>query len=114
MASCVSKSWSLAMSSDHVWRPLCSSRYPSLCNLKISLYHSVPYHRLYAIGLSAFKRGFKPPSAPVITIAEPASKMINNVVQGNQVFKFDIGVNDDRCFPGVKALEETTMKWNVV
>ncbi|XWS59061.1 hypothetical protein CRYUN_Cryun08bG0089700 [Craigia yunnanensis] len=129
MASCVSKSWSLAMSLDHVWQPLCSSHYPSLSNLKIS-YPSVPYHRLYAIGLAASKRRFKPPSrprlsldnlvfaielstrrAPVITIAEPGSK-INNV-QGNEVFKFDIDVNHD-CFSGIKALEEITITWNVV
>ncbi|XWS65706.1 hypothetical protein CRYUN_Cryun05aG0136500 [Craigia yunnanensis] len=130
MASCVSKSWSLAMSLDHVWQPLCSSRYPSLSNLKIS-YPAVPYHRLYAIGLTASKRRFKPPSkprlsldnlvfaielstrrAPIFTIAEPASK-INNV-QGNQVFKFDIDVNYLDCSPGIKALEEIKITWNVV
>ncbi|XVF56232.1 hypothetical protein PTKIN_Ptkin06aG0102200 [Pterospermum kingtungense] len=131
VASCVSRSWSLAMSLDLVWQPICSSRYPSLSNLKISN-PWVPYHRLYAIGLAASKRRFKPPSkprlsldnllfaielstmggVPVITIAEAGSK-INNV-QGNEVFKFDIDINQD-CLGGrIKALEEVKITWNVV
>ncbi|XVE61074.1 hypothetical protein DITRI_Ditri06bG0010600 [Diplodiscus trichospermus] len=131
IASCVSKSWSLAMSLDHVWQPLCSSRYPSLSNLKIS-YPSVPFGRLYAIGLAASKRRFKPPSKPhlsldnlvlavelstrratVVAVAEPGSK-INNVQGNNEVFKFDIDVSHD-CFSGIKASEEEMkITWNIV
>ncbi|XVE95856.1 hypothetical protein REPUB_Repub02eG0170100 [Reevesia pubescens] len=131
MAACVCKSWCLAMSLDHIWQPLCSSRFPSLSNLKFS-YPSVPYHRLYVIGLAASKRRFKPPSkprlslenlvfaielstlrAPVITIAESAIKIINNNVQGNEVFKFNIDVNHD-FFSGIQALEEMRITWNLV
>lgn len=131
IASCVSKSWSLAMSLDLVWQPLCFSHYPSLSNLKISN-HSVPYRRLYAIGLAASKRRFKPPSKPrlsldnlvfaielstkswripVITIAEPG-----NIQLGNDMFKFNIDVNYQDCFGGrrIKAFEEIKVTWNVV
>ncbi|KAK8315256.1 hypothetical protein V6Z11_D01G226600 [Gossypium hirsutum] len=126
LASCVSKSWCQAMSLDVVWRPLCSSSFPSLSNLKIS-YPSVPYHRLYATGLAAFKRRHNPPSkprlsidnivftiqlstkgVPIFTIAEVASKMNNN-----QVFKFDVGVKHG-SFKGIKGLEEMKVTWNVV
>ncbi|KAK8649254.1 hypothetical protein V6N13_129987 [Hibiscus sabdariffa] len=129
-ASCVSKSWSQALSLDLVWQPLCASRFPSLSHLKIS-HPSVPYHRLYVIGLAAFKRRQKPPpkprlsidnlvfaielsskGVPVFAVAEAASK-INNI-QGNQVFKFDIGVNNN-CFGGInECLEEMSITWNVV
>ncbi|OMO65937.1 hypothetical protein COLO4_30902 [Corchorus olitorius] len=129
IAACVSKSWSLAMSQDHVWQPLCSSYYPSLSNLKIPN-PSVPYHRLFALGFTASKRRFKTPSkprlsldslifaielstcgAPAVIITEPA---VN--IQGNdQVFKFDVDVNRD-FFPGIfeGSQQEINIRWNVV
>ncbi|GMJ02341.1 hypothetical protein like AT5G04010 [Hibiscus trionum] len=129
IASCVSKSWSQALSLDHVWLPLCASRFPSLSNLKIS-YPSVPYRRLYAIGLAAFKRRHKPPSkprlsidhlvfavelsskgVPIFAVAEDGAEV--NKIQGNQVFKFDIDVNHG-CFSGIDSLEELNITWDVV
>ncbi|TXG70285.1 hypothetical protein EZV62_005220 [Acer yangbiense] len=116
------------MSSDHLWQPICFTHSSPLSNLKLT-YPSVPFRRLYALGVTAAKRRFKTPSKPRIslqnllfaidlrtkefpltTIARPADELC---VDLNGVFRFDIEV-DYGSFPVAETLEEVKITWNVV
>ncbi|RVW36014.1 putative F-box protein [Vitis vinifera] len=107
ISSCVSRSWSISMSSDHLWQPICSAHFPSLCNLRAAD-PTVPYRRLYAIGYVSVKRRLRSPSKPrlslddvvfaidvqcrdsgIVTIAKPASDLEPDP---NGLFRFDMEV----------------------
>ncbi|RAL51870.1 hypothetical protein DM860_010588 [Cuscuta australis] len=103
LASCVSKLWFLAMSSDHLWQPIVASTYPSL--------PALPYRRLYALGRASDKRSFQkkrqqPPllcmsdlifsvtvslaCSPVAAFAKSGSEL--GGVKEDAVFLFDINL----------------------
>nr|DAD18574.1 TPA_asm: hypothetical protein HUJ06_020037 [Nelumbo nucifera] len=67
MASCVCKSWSVSMSSDHLWKPICFTHYPSLSTLRF-LDTAVSYHRLFAPGQSSCRHCLRSPSVPHISL----------------------------------------------
>lgn len=108
IASCVCKSWSISMSSDQIWQPLCSTHYPSLSTLHTCYNHTVSYRRLYALGYRANNRRLKQPSKPRISlnniifalnIYKTTTRMVTLVKYGSQlsfdkkgVFRFDIDV----------------------
>lgn len=127
VASCACKSWSISMSSDHLWKPICDTHFPSISNLHFIANFSVPYRRLYAIGHAASKRRVQTPGKPrlsldslvftiniltknsrVVTLAKPCEELL---VDPNGVFKFDIDVNAECSFAG---LEDVKITWNVV
>ncbi|XP_043725750.1 probable F-box protein At5g04010 [Telopea speciosissima] len=65
MASCVCKSWSIFMSSDHLWKPICFTHYPSLSSLSLTD-PTISYCRLYALAHQSTKRRY--PSPPRISL----------------------------------------------
>lgn len=134
-ACCVCKSWSISMSSDHLWKPICTTHFPSLSNLQLitTTKPTVSYHRLYAIAYASSKRRLKTPSKPhlslqdlifAVNISTNKTNSTSNVVTAleipgnelevdqNGVFKFDIKVNyDERRY---STREEVKICWNVV
>jgi hypothetical protein len=129
VASCVCKSWSISMSSDDLWKPICNTHFPSISNLYFITDFIVPHHRLYAIGHAAAKRRVQTPCKPrlslgsliftvniltkksrILTLAKPCEELL---VDPNGVFKFDIDVNYERS-SAFEALEDVKITWNVV
>ncbi|MCD7459279.1 hypothetical protein HAX54_040538 [Datura stramonium] len=114
IASCVCKSWSISMTLDQIWQPLCCSHYPSLSRLhnftttmdNSSSTSTVSYRRLYALGQRACNRRLKQPSKPCISlnniifalnIYKNSACMVSLIKHGRQlsfdkkgVFRFDI------------------------
>ncbi|KAL6539782.1 hypothetical protein OROHE_011553 [Orobanche hederae] len=133
-AACVCKSWSISMSSDHLWRPFCSDAYPSLSNLHFAISPAVPYSKLFSLGRAADKRRLRKPPKPLIsindlifavevvlntnrdsiaTVVEPGSRLRPD---RNGIFRFDIEVGGGHgdgtvAFDAVDSLRIT---WNVV
>ncbi|PON64552.1 F-box domain containing protein [Trema orientale] len=138
MASCVCKSWSVSMSSDHLWEPISRAHYPSLSNLRDLT--AVPYCRLYAVAHAAALRRRQPPSKPrlsldelvfavtvsakktnsssLVDIATAVSKPVRDLGAGvdpTGVFKFDVEVNGEKSTVAAAAevVEEVKVTWNV-
>ncbi|GMN55457.1 hypothetical protein TIFTF001_024580 [Ficus carica] len=131
MASCVCKSWSVSMSSDHLWRPIFTSHFPSLSSI-LSLSSSVSFHRLFAVAHTAAVRRRHTPSEPdlslsdliftltittgsdtIVSLAKPADELSPDP---NGVFKFDVSVDGELGLSAAAAAEEVKVKvaWNVV
>ncbi|CAL1352356.1 unnamed protein product [Linum trigynum] len=70
IASCVSRTWRAATSSDHLWRPIATARFPSLAAALKTVHPSLPYRRLYALAHSAATstRRLKPLPKPSISL----------------------------------------------
>lgn len=135
IASCVSKSWYIAMSSDYLWQPICSSHYPSLSNLKLTDPSDVSYRRLFSVGYSATKRRLKTPPPPrisldnlifavelstievdalIFTLAKSANELRCADTSGVFWFDIDINVNCFRSFGLIDLQEEVGITWNVL
>ncbi|CAN4106620.1 unnamed protein product [Withania somnifera] len=140
IASCVCKSWSISMSSDQIWQPLCCSHYPSLSTLHSFTNNNeenLSYRRLYALGQRASNRRLKQPLEPCISlnniifalnIYKNSTCMVSLVKQGSQlsfdrkgIFRFDIdGISDIRN--GLKngdlgpfdALGDVRVTWDII
>lgn len=129
VASCVCKSWSISTSSDHLWKPICRTHFPSISNLHFITDFTVPYRRLYAIGHAAATRRVQTPCKPrlslgsliftidiltknsrILTLAKPCEELL---VDPNGVFKFEIDVNDE-CSSAFEALDDVKITWNVI
>ncbi|XP_008240746.1 PREDICTED: probable F-box protein At5g04010 [Prunus mume] len=133
VASCVCKSWLISMSSDHLWKPICTSNFPSLSTLKITN-PTVPYRRLYVIGCSAAKCRRQTPPKPrllldnliftinifhhdnsssnsLCTLAKPGNEL---TLDPNGIFKFDIDVDNHDAFEALEDEEAVRVTWNVV
>ncbi|XP_019708830.3 probable F-box protein At5g04010 [Elaeis guineensis] len=83
-ASCVSKSWSSAMSSDHLWKPICLSHYPSSL-LLITTNPSLSARRLFALlRASSYRHRRRNPSIPRISL--------RNLIFAIDVFQRDVPV----------------------
>ncbi|KDP35765.1 hypothetical protein JCGZ_10845 [Jatropha curcas] len=128
-ASCVSKSWYISMSTDHIWQPLCATHYPSLSQLKFAD-PSISYRRLYAMASIAASRRVKKPNKPqislenlifvinlstknhlhlhsTVSIAKPGVEL--DIRQ--EVFRFDIDV----CYKNkYEVLEDMKISWNLI
>ncbi|KAG1365471.1 F-box protein [Cocos nucifera] len=109
-ASCVSKPWSSAMSSDHLWKPICLSHYPSSLHL-ITTNPSLSARHLFALLRSSSQRRRRNPSiprislrhlifaidvfqrdVPVLSLAKPGEELLRSDHGG--VFRFEAAVND--------------------
>ncbi|KAI4300843.1 hypothetical protein L6164_034173 [Bauhinia variegata] len=128
IASCVSKSWSSSMSSDHLWKPIFTTHFPSLSTLQLAK-PTVPYRRLFAIGRYAANRRHQNPSRPnislgdlvfVITISTTKSHVVATAKPGNELlvdphglFRFDIDVSGESNWVS-EGLEGVKITWNVV
>uniref|UniRef100_A0A803P7C0 F-box protein n=1 Tax=Cannabis sativa TaxID=3483 RepID=A0A803P7C0_CANSA len=127
MASCVSKSWSILMSSNNLWKPICQTQFSSsLSNLHNLT--SVPYKRLYAISRAAVLRR-QPPCKPRLSLKDliftvnvrkknnkgkvfaAVSKPIGG---GDGVFKFSVDVVNGEKSTFTEAEEAVEVVWNVV
>ncbi|WCJ33390.1 F-box family protein [Euphorbia peplus] len=127
LASCVSKSWHISMSSDHLWKPLCTHHFPSLSHLKTTN-PFLPYRRLYHLGHTAGLRRLKTPKKPllslhnllfiinisfktghrhIINVAKPGRYLPNH----KGLFRFDIDVN---CETQMVEDHQLAVSWNVV
>lgn len=129
-ACCVCKSWSISMSADHLWQPICSASYPSLCNLRPAATPTlVPYCKLYSLGRAAEKRLLQKPPKPhlsmhdlvfaidiqnsrgcVATVINPGGQL---KLDKNGVFRFDIDVESDNTV-AFEELDSLRITWNVV
>ncbi|KAL9150795.1 hypothetical protein ABFS82_11G012000 [Erythranthe guttata] len=126
-ASCVCKSWSVSMSSDHLWHPICSATYPSLSNLRRA---AVPYRKLYSLGRAAEKRRLQKPPKPrlsmadfafavdiqnsrgsVATVLKPGAQL---KLDKSGVFRFDIDVESGDQAAAFDELDSLRITWNVV
>ncbi|KAL5546449.1 hypothetical protein UlMin_006136 [Ulmus minor] len=128
LASCVSKTWSISMSSDHLWEPFCSNHFPSLSNLRLAD-PSVSFRHLYSISRAATLRRLRTLAKPEISLADliftvsvfageipilEMSKPCEEIlIDPNGVFKFEVGVGYERS-PMAEILTEVNVKWNVV
>ncbi|CAI9765644.1 unnamed protein product [Fraxinus pennsylvanica] len=129
IASCVCKSWSISMSSDHLWQPICAAQYPSLSNLHASANAAVSYSKLYALGYMSEKRRVQKPLKPhlslqdiffaidindkrscIATIIKPGGEL---EVDKNGVFRFDIDVESDKLV-AFDTTDNLRITWNVV
>lgn len=123
IASCVSKSWFSSMSSDHIWKPLLATHFPSLSTLPLS----VAYRRLFTMGQITATRRRKRPLTPslslgdlvfVVSISTPGRDIISTVkpvdalrVDMPGVFQFGVSCEGAVLREGV---EEVRVTWNVV
>ncbi|XP_041024552.1 probable F-box protein At5g04010 [Juglans microcarpa x Juglans regia] len=129
IASCVCKSWTISMSSDLLWKPLCNNHFPSLSDIHFTDF-TVPYHRLYAIGHTAARRRLQTPRKPllsldslifainirtrtshIVSLEKPGEEL--QVVPGG-VFKFDIDVNYESPASMFDDLGDVKITWNVI
>ncbi|XP_052191458.1 probable F-box protein At5g04010 [Diospyros lotus] len=131
MASCVCKSWFLCMSSDHLWKPICNSQFPSLSSLQVHAADSaVSYRHLYALARISARRRLQKPPKPRLSLAnliftidvhnEDDSCIFNVVKPGAElntdadgVFRFDIDVDDENLW-AVEDLDVLKITWNMV
>nr|XP_027069222.1 probable F-box protein At5g04010 [Coffea arabica] len=133
IASCVCKSWSICMSSDHLWKPICSTLYPSLCNLRAANL-AVPYRRLYNLGCVSEKLRLQKPLKPhlsldsiifAIDVFNGNVCLSTTIKPGNQLvvdksflFHFDIdadlGNGHGDPSVAIEALDSLRVTWNVV
>lgn len=127
LASCVSKSWRLAMSSDDLWTRICQSQYPTLSSLH-RLDPSISHRRLFSMARSSYSgRSHAPPPDPrvklhhvsfVVDVDIGSSRVLSLVRPGDAlhvdpdgVFRFDIEVGDSVTAP---ASEVVRVGWWVV
>ncbi|KAI3811731.1 hypothetical protein L1987_21460 [Smallanthus sonchifolius] len=129
-ASCVSKPWHAAMSSDHLWEHLSTTHFPSLSHLRSLAVPPLPYHRLYNLGFTSTKRRQKPTSKPLITlqnltfiitlnnstsppitITRPGSTLS---LDHKSLFRFDFDVRDRDTWLLFDVSDDTKVTWNVV
>lgn len=109
-ASCVSKSWFSAMSSDHLWKPICLSHYPSSLHL-ITTNPSLSARRLFLLFRTSSQRRPRNPSilrislrhlifaidifqhdVPVLSLLKPGEELLRGDRGG--VFRLEAVVND--------------------
>ncbi|PIN05512.1 hypothetical protein CDL12_21944 [Handroanthus impetiginosus] len=126
-ACCVSKSWSISMSSDHLWHPICSTTYPSLSNLRPVA--DVPYSKLYSLGRAAEKRRLQKPPKPLlsmnnfifaidiqnsreclVTVLKPGGEL---KLDKHGVFRFDIDIESNNLV-AFEAMDSLRVTWNVM
>ncbi|XP_022640288.1 probable F-box protein At5g04010, partial [Vigna radiata var. radiata] len=124
IASCVSKSWFSSMSSDHVWKPLLTTQFPSLATLS----SAVAYRRLFLMGHAAAARRSQRPPKPslsledlvfAVSVSTRDGVVASGVRAGEKLrmeaagmFRFGVG-----CDGGVvlkEGEEEVRVTWNVV
>ncbi|CAN0907903.1 Probable F-box protein At5g04010 [Linum grandiflorum] len=130
-AACVSKSWRAATtSSDHIWKQLATSDFPSLTStLKTFVQPSLPYRRIYALAHSAAAKHPRPkPSLSLRRLifavhltttsgnyadalfSGPAEEVA--VFDPNGVFRFDIDVATRPL--EMEGAEEVRMTWHAL
>lgn len=68
IASCVSRSWLLSLSSDQLWLPLCAADFPSLSSAALSVSPQPSLRRLYAAATAAASRRLRRPPKPRISL----------------------------------------------
>ncbi|KAA0047228.1 hypothetical protein IC582_020093 [Cucumis melo] len=71
-ASCVCKSWSLSMASDHLWEPIFTANFPSLFNLASAPTSSPPvsFRRLFGLGYIAAARRRPAQLKPTLSLSD--------------------------------------------
>ncbi|WOK96178.1 putative F-box protein [Canna indica] len=120
-ASCVSKSWYAAFSSDHLWKPICHSAFPSSRHLTTSV---SPRH-LFLLLHTASRRRRRTPSPPILSLRRllfmvdvfqrgapvlSLAKAGEELVPLHDVFRFDVPVAGGGA---VGSGEETRVVWTV-
>ncbi|KAK7278947.1 hypothetical protein RJT34_23988 [Clitoria ternatea] len=124
ISSCVSKSWFSSMSSDHIWKPILATHFPSLSTLPPS---TAPSHRLFAIAHAAAKRRRQKLTKPNLSLADliftisictSGSRVISTAEHCDTlfmdppgVFRFRVGWDGVGFDEGVKEIK---VMWNVV
>ncbi|KAK6941757.1 hypothetical protein RJ641_027134 [Dillenia turbinata] len=131
IASCVSKSWDFSLSSDHIWKPLCSSQFPSISNLHGN-YNAKPppsYRRLYALGQASVQRRHRKPLKARVSVEDllfaidlldkSNGRILSLRIPGSDLehdphglFRYDVNVGG--LTVPIEAVEDGVMTWNVV
>ncbi|KAK7392961.1 hypothetical protein VNO78_21411 [Psophocarpus tetragonolobus] len=68
IASCVSKLWFLSMSSDHIWKSILTTHFPSLSLLPSSA--GVSSRSLFTLARAAATRRRRPPKKPALALGD--------------------------------------------
>ncbi|KAL5728756.1 hypothetical protein ACHQM5_001801 [Ranunculus cassubicifolius] len=127
IASCVNKSWLKSMSSDHIWKPICFTHFPSLSKLH-QTHPTISYRHLYTIGYrsSISRHTFNPPPPKIsindiffsIDVFSNDSQLFGTSKDGKDLvsdpfglFRFDFEFNSHG---EVKENDELRVRWNVV
>lgn len=127
VASCVCKSWCASMSSDNLWKPACTSRFPSLSAIQ-STDPALPYRRIYALGLAASRCRARPPAKPqlslddlvfvvnvrckdlhITTVSKPGDVIVPDA---NGLFKFEL-VGHAECMSAMEIMDHLRITWIV-
>ncbi|XP_047331773.1 probable F-box protein At5g04010 [Impatiens glandulifera] len=131
LASCVSKQWLVTMSSDHLWKPICTLHFPAVSTLR-SADPTVSYRRLYSIGIISASRRLRRAPEPVLSVGHLIFTLIayaTTPIGGGVVlavattkrrltpslrgmFRFDVEVNNGTWLPR-RSLNKIRVTWNV-
>ncbi|XP_047331812.1 probable F-box protein At5g04010 [Impatiens glandulifera] len=134
LASCVSKTWQVSMSSDHLWEPLCLLHFPSISTLRTTD-PSISFRRLYSIGHTSAIRRLRIFPEPLLTLnnliftvtaqvtkadTSRGSGVVNVVAMVARrleptldgMFWFDLEINDGPWLSR-RALNKIRLTWNV-
>ncbi|KAF9614186.1 hypothetical protein IFM89_015694 [Coptis chinensis] len=127
--SCVNKTWSILMSSDHLWKSHCFAHYPSLFNLHV-MHPTVSYRKLYILGhLSPMCKHVRPQKPYIsmndifftIDVLDGDSHIFSLTKAGEDImpdssglFRFDLDVHASGISMTFKLLDELRVKWSVV
>lgn len=129
VASCVCKSWNSIAASDHLWKPLCLSQYPSIAGQAAA--STVSPRRLFALLYASSTRRHCGPCAPRICLADlifavdvfDGSSLVFSVCRPGEelvavydgVFRFDVAVEDGGSEGWrLDGRREVRVAWNVV
>lgn len=132
IATCVSKSWNIIFSSDHLWKPICSSHFPSSLQLMVTgadPSSSLRPRRLFALLRAASMRRHVKPT-PSISLCQliftfdifrgaTAQTLLSLAMPGGELkeaadgtFRFHVKVGHPNCC--VDLGEELREVWMVV
>ncbi|KAL5994655.1 hypothetical protein ACLOJK_024708 [Asimina triloba] len=116
IASCVCKPWSMCMAQDHLWQPICLSRFPSIAHLR-HFHPTISYQRLYALARFASKHRRPIPVQPhisfhdliflvdvscrngrrVLSVGKSGADLLNGSNCATGVWQFDMQVWESDC-----------------
>ncbi|XP_064941199.1 probable F-box protein At5g04010 [Musa acuminata AAA Group] len=128
VASCVSKSWYAIFSSEHLWKPICHSLFPSSLHLTTAN-PSVSHRHLFLLLHAASKRRLAIPSPPLLSLRHLVfmvdvfhgdAPVLSLAVTGEEleslhgIFRFEVRIGEVYKRGEVDAREELRVVWMVV
>ncbi|KAJ3669227.1 hypothetical protein LUZ60_011177 [Juncus effusus] len=129
LASCVCKSWYQALSSDHLWKPICLTSYPCSSHLLAS---GLSPYQLFSLFYGASKRRYIHPSLvclsldqlfftieifhcqeTLVSVMKPGEELVPNK-DGTFSFEIDMMDQNVEIRDGNETGKEITVGWTIV